>query len=38
MGEVQISKILNFFNSNLKTCRMATKKDNLELKLSIVFR
>ena len=27
-----ISKILNFFNSNFKTCIMATKIDNLKLK------
>ena len=34
----KISKILNFWNSNLKTCRMATKIDNLNLKWLIVFR
>ena len=30
--ESQISKILNFGNSNFKTCRMSTKMDNLNLK------
>ena len=31
-------KILNFWNSNFKTCRVPTKMDNLKLKWLIVFR
>ena len=35
---VQISKILNFRNLNVQTCRMPTKMDNFKLKCLIVFR
>ena len=39
MGEkLKISKILNFWNSNFKTCRMSTNMDNLKLKWLIVVR
>ena len=34
----KISKILNFWNSNFKTCRMSTKMDKLKLKWLIMFR
>ena len=30
--KAKISKIMNFRNSNFKTCRMSTKKDNLKSK------